>query len=49
MGQLKRHLLSKSSCYIYRLELHIRQYELIDLDYGFTYPKFLDLKKTFIF
>ena len=27
----------------------IRQYKLIDLDYGFTYPKFLDLEKTFIF
>ena len=29
--------------------LATRQYKLIDLDYGFTYPKFLDLEKTFIF
>ena len=30
--------------------LCIRQYKLVDLDYGFTYPKlFLDLEKTFIF
>ena len=27
----------------------VRQYKLVDLDYGFTYPKFLDLEKTFIF
>ena len=28
------------------LEPPIRQYKLIDLDYGFTYTKFLDLEKT---